>query len=54
MNDYLQIISAKIANEQEKKFSERQYINGYLDALDDVRCAIQSLIEEREESEVEE
>lgn len=55
MKDYLQIISDKIANEQEKKFSERQYLTGYLDALAEVRCAIQSLIEKRdEESEVSE
>lgn len=56
MKDYLQIISDKIANEQENKFNERQYLNGYLDALAEVRWIVQSLIEKREseESEVEE
>ena len=53
MKDYLQIISDKIANEQENKFNERQYLNGYLDALAEVRWVVQSLIEKRESEESE-
>jgi hypothetical protein len=49
MKDYLQMLDHKIANQQENKFNEKRYLEGYIDALAEIRYSLRTLIEQRDE-----
>ena len=49
MKDYLQMIDNRIAKQQENKFSEKRYLEGYIDALAEIRYSVRTLIEQRDE-----
>ena len=49
MKDYLKMIDNKIKNTQEQKFAEKRFLEGYIKALAEMRYAVVTLIEQRDE-----